>query len=57
VGIAAKFPFMCTDDLAGAGYGGPFEGWLDPYSLMQAFRRKAIQVRNRGLFLRTVKMV
>ncbi|HXP77544.1 MAG TPA: FAD-binding oxidoreductase [Stellaceae bacterium] len=38
--IAAKFPSMTVDDL-GAGVHSPDDGWLDPHSVLQGFRRKA----------------
>jgi FAD-dependent oxidoreductase domain-containing protein 1 len=38
--IAAKFPSMRVDDL-GAGVYSPDDGWLDPHSVLQGFRRKA----------------
>src|SRR5262249_43003409 len=38
--IAAKFPSMRIDDL-GAGVHSPDDGWLDPHSVLQGFRRKA----------------
>ena len=38
--IAAKFPSMRVDDL-GAGVHSPDDGWLDPHSVLQGFRRKA----------------
>ena len=36
-----KFPWLNTNDLSGGSFGPVNEGWLDPYSLLQAFRRKA----------------
>ena len=39
--IAGRCPWLNVEGLAGAGYGPRNEGWLDPASLMQAFRRKA----------------
>ena len=39
--LAANFPWLNTSDLAGGSFGPRNEGWLDPYSLLQAFRRKA----------------
>ncbi len=39
--IAERFPWINTEGLAGAGFGASNEGWLDPNSLLQAFRRKA----------------
>jgi sarcosine oxidase len=39
--LATRFPWMRTDGVAGAALGLADEGWLDPYALLQAFRRKA----------------
>ncbi len=39
--IAARFPWIRTEDLAGGAFGPKNEGWIDPASLLQAFRRKA----------------
>lgn len=39
--LAARFPGLATDDLAAGGYGASGEGWIDPYGLLQAFKRKA----------------
>jgi FAD-dependent oxidoreductase domain-containing protein 1 len=39
--LAERFPWLATDDLAGGSLGLRHEGWVDPYSLLQAFRRKA----------------
>lgn len=39
--LAKKFPWLNTSDLAGGSFGPVNEGWLDPYSLLQAFKRKA----------------
>ena len=41
VGLGTRFPWLRTDDLAGGSLGLANEGWTDPYSLLQAFRRKA----------------
>ena len=38
--IAARYPWMHTDDLA-LGVLSPEDGWLDPNSVLQAFRKKA----------------
>ena len=38
--IAARYPWMRTDDLA-AGVLSPEDGWLDPNSVLQGFRKKA----------------
>ena len=40
--LRRQFPWLSTDDLAGGAFGRRNEGWTDPYSLLQAFRRKAI---------------
>ena len=39
-GLAARFPSMRVDDLAG-GVHTPDDGWCDPNGLLQGFRRKA----------------
>ena len=39
--LAARFPWMRVDDLAGASLGLSDEGWFDAYALLQAFGRKA----------------
>ena len=39
--LSASFPWLHCGDLAGGSFGPRNEGWLDPYSLLQAFRRKA----------------
>jgi len=39
--LAERFPWTNTTDLAAGSLGLRHEGWLDPYSLLQAFRRKA----------------
>lgn len=39
--IAQRFPWMRVDDLAGGSLGLSGEGWIDPYSLLRALRRKA----------------
>lgn len=38
--LKAKFPSMYVDDL-GAAVHSPDDGWLDPYSLLMGFRKKA----------------
>lgn len=38
--LAARFPWMKTDDLA-LGLFSPEDGWLDPNSVLQGFRKKA----------------
>ena len=40
--IAARFPWMNTDDLAAGTLGLSGEGWLDAYGMMQGLRKKAI---------------
>ena len=39
--LAQRFPWLRTEDLAGGSLGLEHEGWLDPYGLLNAFRRKA----------------
>ena len=39
--LAARFPWLVTDGLVGANFGVSGEGWVDPYTLLQAFKRKA----------------
>lgn len=40
--MEARFPWLYVADLAGGSLGLEGEGWLDPYSLLQAFRKKAV---------------
>jgi FAD-dependent oxidoreductase domain-containing protein 1 len=40
--LRARFPWMNVSELAGGSLGMRGEGWLDPYSLLQAFRKKAL---------------
>jgi len=40
--LAERFPWLRTDDLAAGSLGLEHEGWLDPYALLNAFRRKAV---------------
>lgn len=42
--LSARFPWLTTEGLAGGYLGLENEGWLDPYSLLQAYRRKAISL-------------
>ncbi|NXC53231.1 FXRD1 protein, partial [Aleadryas rufinucha] len=39
--LKAKFPWINTEDVAVASYGLEDEGWFDPWTLLNAFRRKA----------------
>jgi FAD-dependent oxidoreductase domain-containing protein 1 len=39
-GLRDRFPSMIVDDL-GAGVLSPDDGWLDPYGVLQGFRKKA----------------
>ncbi|KAM6312621.1 FAD-dependent oxidoreductase domain-containing protein 1 [Podargus strigoides] len=39
--LKAKFPWIDTEDVAVASYGLEDEGWFDPWTLLNAFRRKA----------------
>jgi len=41
--LASRFPWLNTEGLA-AGSLGRDEGWIDPYSLLQAFKRKALSL-------------
>ncbi|XP_053547515.1 FAD-dependent oxidoreductase domain-containing protein 1 [Bombina bombina] len=42
--LKKKFPWVNTDGVALASYGLENEGWLDPWSLLNAFRRKALSM-------------
>lgn len=42
--LQQRYPWMRTDDLYAGSLGLSGEGWLDAYSLMQGFRRKAISL-------------
>ena len=42
--LTARFPWLATEGLAGGFLGLENEGWLDPYSLLQAFRKKAVSL-------------
>lgn len=39
--LAARFPWLSLDGVAGAGFGLSGEGWLDPSAVLHGFRRKA----------------
>jgi FAD-dependent oxidoreductase domain-containing protein 1 len=39
--LKARFPWLSVSGLAGGSFGRSNEGWTDPYSLLQAFKRKA----------------
>jgi len=39
--LRTRFPWMEVSDLAGGSLGLQGEGWLDPHSLLQAFKKKA----------------
>src|SRR5699024_4907613 len=39
--LSQRFPGLAVDDIAAGTYGASGEGWLDPYALLQAFKRKA----------------
>ncbi|MFQ5955718.1 MAG: NAD(P)/FAD-dependent oxidoreductase [Kiloniellales bacterium] len=39
--LADRFPWLNLDGLAGGGFGLENEGWFDPMSLLDGFRRKA----------------
>ncbi|MCG8355941.1 MAG: FAD-binding oxidoreductase [Kiloniellales bacterium] len=40
-GLAARFPWLNVDGLAGGALGLANEGWIDPNALLHGFRRKA----------------
>ena len=42
--LAARFPWLNVDDLAGGSLGLSGEGWIDPHALLAGFRRKALQL-------------
>ena len=44
VRLQQRFPWLNVDGLAGGCLGNSNEGWLDPYSLLQAYRRKALSL-------------
>jgi len=52
-GIAARYPWMRTDDLA-LGVLSPEDGWLDPNSVLQGFRKQAQALGARFLADRVV---
>jgi len=39
--LGERFPWLATDDLVAGALGTSGEGWLDPFALLQGFRRKA----------------
>jgi sarcosine oxidase len=39
--LRSRFPWVDIGDLAGGTFGPKDEGWVDPYGLLQAFKRKA----------------
>ena len=42
--LSARFSWLATEGLAGGFLGLENEGWLDSYSLLQAFRKKAVSL-------------
>ncbi|HEX2580667.1 MAG TPA: FAD-binding oxidoreductase [Dongiaceae bacterium] len=38
--VAASFPWLAVQEIAGANFGPNGEGWLDPHALLMAFRAK-----------------
>ncbi|CAM5121034.1 unnamed protein product [Natator depressus] len=48
--LKKKYPWINTDDVALASYGLENEGWFDPWSLLTAFRRKAMSMGVRQCF-------
>jgi glycine/D-amino acid oxidase-like deaminating enzyme len=53
-GLAARFPWLTTGDLAAGNWGRSGEGWFDGYGLTMAFRRKA---RSLGVGYRKARVV
>jgi glycine/D-amino acid oxidase-like deaminating enzyme len=43
-GLAERFPWLRTEDLAAGSLGLSGEGWLDAHALMHGFRRKALSL-------------
>ena len=39
--LAARFPWLRCEDLGAGAFGPVNEGWIDPFALLQGFRRKA----------------
>lgn len=52
--LAARFPWLATDDLAAGTLGLRGEGWLDAHALMHGLRRKAVA---QGAVLRHAEVV
>jgi sarcosine oxidase len=52
--LAARFPWLRTEDLAAGCFGESGEGWIDPNALLQAFKRKA---RSLGAVYRDAEVV
>ncbi len=40
--MVTRFPWLNVEDLVGGNFGRSGEGWIDPFSLLQAFKRKAL---------------
>ncbi|MFL5334737.1 MAG: NAD(P)/FAD-dependent oxidoreductase [Geminicoccaceae bacterium] len=40
--LRGRYPWLATDDIAGASFGRSGEGWFDGYALLRAFRAKAV---------------
>lgn len=62
--LRARYPWLAVDDIAAASIGLSGEGWIDPYGLLQAFRRKArslgvryVRARVAGVELRDRRVV
>lgn len=43
--LRRRFPWLNVDDIELGSFGESREGWIDPYSLLQAFKRKARRAR------------
>jgi glycine/D-amino acid oxidase-like deaminating enzyme len=55
--LKARFPWLEVGDLAGGNLGRSGEGWFDGYSVLQAFRRKAIALGARFIAGEVRKLV
>ncbi|XP_033642734.1 FAD-dependent oxidoreductase domain-containing protein 1-like [Asterias rubens] len=42
--LKSRFPWLNTEDVALASYGFENEGWFDPWSLLKAFKEKALSL-------------
>ena len=44
VDLRSRFPWLSVYDISAATFGYKDEGWLDPYSLLRAFKNKAVSL-------------